>query len=63
MAGSVSSLNRGGVGFSAQKMTEPLWVRSILIFLTFAFLGIFLFVPLVSVFVNAFSKTTEGASK
>ena len=35
---------------------DPRWVRVVLIGATLAFLGLFLFVPLVSVFVEAFRK-------
>lgn len=38
---------------------EPAWVRWVLITLALAFLGLFLFVPLVSVFVEAFKKGWE----
>ena len=37
-------------------ITEPRWVRLLLMSLAFAFLALFLIVPLVAVFVNAFSK-------
>src|SRR5271154_572943 len=37
-------------------ISEPRWMRTLLIGLTLGFLGLFLFVPLVAVFVNAFSK-------
>jgi sulfate transport system permease protein len=37
-------------------ITEPRWVRILLMTLAFAFLALFLIVPLVAVFVNAFSK-------
>jgi sulfate/thiosulfate transport system permease protein len=36
--------------------TEPLFVRWLLMFIALAFLGLFLVVPLVAVFVNAFDK-------
>jgi sulfate transport system permease protein len=35
---------------------EPFWVRALLIFLTLVFLGMFLFLPLAAVFVQAFEK-------
>jgi sulfate transport system permease protein len=37
-------------------ITEPRWVRILLMSVAFAFLALFLFVPLLAVFVNAFSK-------
>ena len=37
-------------------IAEPPWVRYLLIGVTLAFLGLFLFVPLVAVFVQAFEK-------
>jgi len=37
-------------------ISEPRWVRILLMSLAFAFLALFLIVPLVAVFVNAFSK-------
>ena len=41
-----------------RKTSEPVWVRWLLTSVALVFLGLFLFVPLVAVFVNAFS---EGA--
>ena len=38
---------------------EPPWVRRLLIGIALAFLTLFLFVPLVSVFVQAFAKGAE----
>ena len=38
------------------QMTEPRAVRLLLIFIAFVFLGIFLLLPLTSVFVEAFKK-------
>lgn len=37
-------------------LTEPRWVRGILLFLGLAFLTLFLFVPLAAVFTEAFRK-------
>jgi sulfate transport system permease protein len=37
-------------------MTEPRWVRALLIGITVAFLAVFLLVPLFAVFTEAFSK-------
>ena len=42
-----------------RKTSEPVWVRWLLTSVALVFLGLFLFVPLVAVFVNAFS---EGAT-
>ena len=39
-----------------EAISEPRWVRFLLMALAFAFLALFLIVPLVAVFVNAFSK-------
>jgi sulfate transport system permease protein len=39
--------------------SEPPWVRALLIGITFVFLGLFLILPLVSVFVQAFGKGLE----
>jgi len=46
---------RGGV-FRARSLEEPTWVRRVLIGLALVFLGLFLGLPLVAVFVNAFSR-------
>ena len=35
-------------------LTEPLWLRCVLIAVVLAFLGLFLFLPLVAVFAEAF---------
>ncbi|MBC7663185.1 MAG: sulfate ABC transporter permease subunit CysW [Caulobacter sp.] len=43
----------------ADAVSEPAWVRRTLIGLALAFLTLFLFVPLVSVFVQAFAKGAE----
>ncbi len=57
MAGSAASLlRRSGGMVPADKMTEPAWVRWILIGVSLAFLTLFLFIPVLTVFVNAFSK-------
>ena len=54
MAGAVSRLRRGPRGRGA--LTEPRWARRVLIGAALLFLGVFLGVPVVSVFVYAFSK-------
>lgn len=41
---------------SASPAGEPAWVRRLLLFITFAFLGLFLFIPLTAVFTEAFRK-------
>jgi len=59
MAGSVSHLKTTSsdtVSFVREHMTEPPWVRSSLIAVTVLFLSLFLLVPLVAVFIEAFSK-------
>lgn len=58
MAGTVSHLNTGGGG-PVRSLSDPLWVRASLIAVTLVFLGLFLVVPLVSVFSEALAK---GAS-
>ncbi len=40
----------------ASSLTEPLYIQWILILVALVFLGLFLFVPLLAVFVNAFEK-------
>jgi len=41
---------------SSGALAEPVWVRRTLIAITFAFLGLFLFLPLIAVFAEAFRK-------
>src|SRR3989338_3560239 len=43
----------------ARATTEPVWVRRVLIGVALAFLALFLFLPLVSVFFEAFKKGWE----
>src|SRR5471032_594046 len=43
----------------ANAITEPAWVRRTLIGVALAFLTLFLFVPLVAVFVQAFAKGVD----
>ncbi len=56
MAGAATSLTRLGGSAPARSLTEPRWVQRLAIGVALAFLGLFLVVPLLSVFVNAFSK-------
>ena len=55
MAGVVSTLGRNGVQLSKATSEAP-WVRVVLIATAFTFLALFLFLPLVVVFSEAFSK-------
>src|SRR5262245_53099534 len=55
MAGAIGRLGRAKVANPAV-LTEPAWVRRLLIFATLAFLGLFLVVPLVAVFAEALNK-------
>ncbi|MES2662796.1 MAG: sulfate ABC transporter permease subunit CysW [Pseudomonadota bacterium] len=56
MAGTVSSLGRRENTVKNRATTEPAWVRYILMFLALSFLGIFLLMPLIAVFTEAFSR-------
>ena len=57
MSGVMSSLSTpGNVVVSRRAVTEAAWLRGLLIALALAFLGVFLVVPLVLVFQEAFSK-------
>jgi sulfate/thiosulfate transport system permease protein len=56
MVGSVVMKKTTGNRRNADAITEPRWVRVTLIVITMVFLGLFLFVPLLSVFVQAFSS-------
>ena len=56
MAGNAIALVRRGAMASARTFTEPAWVQRIVIVVALGFLGLFLVVPLLSVFANAFSK-------
>lgn len=56
MSGGAALVGRRGAGFPAGSRTEPPVVRWTLIALCLSFLGLFLLVPLASVFVNAFEK-------
>ena len=56
MAGAGTSVTRLGGSTPTRSLTEPRWVQRMAIGVALAFLGLFLVVPLLSVFVNAFSK-------
>src|SRR5688572_22769645 len=58
MAGAVSSLGRRGTRVN-DVITEPFWIRWTLISIALVFLALFLVLPLVAVFKEAFSR---GAS-
>ena len=49
-----------GVSKQAPNVLEPAWVRIVLMLVAFGFLTLFLFVPLVAVFVEAFKKGWEA---
>jgi sulfate transport system permease protein len=55
-AGYVSAHGRSAERASSGALEEPLWVRRTLIAITLGFLGLFLFLPLAAVFVEAFRK-------
>src|SRR5687768_12889141 len=56
MAGGISRLARTTGHVSSRAMTEPAWVRRLLIGSALLYVGLFLLLPLASVFVNAFAK-------
>jgi sulfate/thiosulfate transport system permease protein len=56
MAGSVSRLMHGPAQAHARALTEPAWVRRILIGVALLYIGLFLVMPLLSVFTNALAK-------
>jgi sulfate transport system permease protein len=57
MAGATSlRLSAGGPSKSTRSISEPTWVRVTLMTVAFAFLALFLFLPLASVFYEAFSE-------
>lgn len=55
MAGTVSSLGRRGAVVN-EATTEPLWIRVLFIGIALTFLALFLVVPLIAVFTEAFSR-------
>jgi sulfate/thiosulfate transport system permease protein len=56
MAGGVSRLRTGKSGAFSENLTEPAWVRHLLIAITVLFLSFFLILPLVAVFYEALRK-------
>lgn len=56
MAGAVSSLSNKKIGLHNKATTESLWVRITLISIALTFLALFLVLPLVVVFKEAFTK-------
>ncbi len=56
MAGAVSSLSNKKIGYHNKATTESLWVRITLISIALTFLALFLVLPLVVVFKEAFTK-------
>jgi sulfate transport system permease protein len=56
MAAAIGHLTRGTSGPRTGQLTEPRWVRFLLIGVTLGFLGLFLFVPLAAVFTEALRK-------
>lgn len=58
MAGAVSTLGRRSSRIN-NAVSEPFWVQSILIVVALVFLGLFLVLPLVAVFMEAFAKGAE----
>jgi sulfate transport system permease protein len=61
MAGAVSTLptalqTRGEPAYVPSAITEPFWVKALLIGIALAFLTLFLFVPLIAVFTEALKK-------
>ncbi len=65
MGGMASSRSRSGSGRGGGGTSDPWWARVILTGVAFGFLGIFLLLPLVNVFGQAFSGgpgTSRGAA-
>ncbi|ACE84973.1 sulfate ABC transporter permease subunit CysW [Cellvibrio japonicus] len=58
MAGAVSAFGRR-FSRANEATTEPLWVRVLLIVVALVFLALFLVIPLIAVFVEAFSRGTQ----
>lgn len=56
MAGAISRLGQGSSARVGRHLTEPAWVRRLLIAIGLSFLALFLVIPLVSVFYEAFQK-------
>lgn len=59
MSGAVSSLHKAGKYNGKVATREPIWVKWILLTLALSFFALFLLLPLVTVFVEAFSKGWE----
>ncbi len=59
MAAILSRIRHDKLPTTDRATTEPLWVRILLITVAVGFLGLFLLMPLVAVFVEAFKKGTE----
>jgi sulfate transport system permease protein len=60
MAGATSTLVRSAAGPVHRPLTEPRWVQVLLIAAALTFLGFFLLLPTLAVFVNAFQKGWEA---
>ena len=62
MAAIAGHLSRAAAAPPARALSDPAWVRFLLIGVTLGFLGLFLVVPLASVFVEALRKglTADG---
>lgn len=58
MSGAVSSLNRRALR-ATDATTEPLWVRILLTAIALSFLALFLVIPLIAVFTEAFSRGAD----
>lgn len=56
MAGAIPTVRRGSADRSPEHLTEPAWVRWLLMGIAFSFLLVFLLLPLVAVFFEAFRK-------
>lgn len=60
MAGATSTLVRSAAGPVHRPLTEPRWVQGLLIGVAMVFLGFFLLLPTLAVFVNALQKGWEA---
>lgn len=59
MAGHVPMQHQGTTVTHTKTITEPFWIRSLLIAAALGFLSLFLVLPLVAIFVKAFEKGVE----
>ena len=59
MAGAISALNKRKTGAAHAATNESTWVRVTLISVALTFLALFLFLPLVIVFTEAFAKGAQ----